>query len=647
MHRAAWATLAIAGVACWLAIGNGAPPAGVSHLLSVAACAVAGGLVLRQRPANPLGRLLLLGAACFVLLEAFGQYAIRGLPGATAAAWPQTWLWVPANLGLAALPAFFPDGRPGRWMTRALWGVTALGVAAAVTGALRPGRNDQVGPDGLPNPIGVAALQHAAPAAEAAFTVCAGLLFVAGAAGVVAEAVTATGARRAQARWLAYSIGLVALVVLGRLAAGLTDGHPDRIWPYANPWWDFAGSVSLAFIPAGIGVAVLRHRLFDIDLLISRTAVFVVLTGGVSVAYLVIVGYLGASSVVAAVAAALVFGTARQQVQRRVNLLVYGERDDPYTVLARLGERLAQVQDPLAVLATSTATVREALQLSYVRIDAEGGRSYEIGSRPADPVRLPLVAGGVTVGALLIGPRPGEAALGPRDLRLLTDVARHIGPAVQAGRFAADLQRSREQLVQAREEERRRLRRDLHDGLGPTLAGLTMRAEAALALGAAREAQDLLEEIVRDAETAVADVRRLVEGLRPPALDTLGLRCALTAHLAGWPPGGPRVGVDAPDDLPALPAAVEVAAYRIAVEALANARRHAGATAVRLGLRLDDGWLHLSVTDDGRSTGAAAGTGVGMHSMRERAAELGGTLDVASTGTGTTVSARLPMGEGA
>ena len=119
MHRAAWATLAFAGVACWLAIGNGAPPAGVSHLLSVAACAVAGGLVLRQRPANRLGRLLLLGAACFVLLEAFGQYAIRGLPGATAAAWPQTWLWVPANLALAALPAFFPDGRPGRWMTRA------------------------------------------------------------------------------------------------------------------------------------------------------------------------------------------------------------------------------------------------------------------------------------------------------------------------------------------------------------------------------------------------------------------------------------------------------------------------------------------------------------------------------------------------
>jgi signal transduction histidine kinase len=639
MHRTAWATLAAAGVAGWLAIGNGAPPAGISHLLAVAACTVAGGLVLRRRPGNPLGRLLLLGAACFVLLEAFGQYAIRGLPGATWAAWPQTWLWVPANLALAAVPACFPDGRPGRWMTGALWGVTALGAVAAVTGALRPGRNDQVGPDGLPNPLGVDAFRAVAPAAEAVFTVSAGLLFVAGAAGVVAEAVTATGARRARARWLAYTIGLVALVVLGRLGTGLTDADPDRIWPSGNLWWDLAGSVSLAGVPAGIGVAVLRHRLFDIDLLISRTAVFVVLTGGVGCAYLVIAGWLGASSVVAAVAAALVFGTARHHLQRRVNLLVYGERDDPYTVLARLGERLAQVQDPVAVLATSTATVREALQLSYVGIEA--GRFYEIGTRPPEPVQLPLVAGGETVGTLLIGPRPGESALGPRDLRLLADVARHIGPAVQAGRFAADLQRSREQLVQAREEERRRLRRDLHDGLGPTLAGLTMRAEAALAVGAGA-AGPLLEEIVRDAETAVADVRRLVEGLRPPALDTLGLRGALTAHLAGWPPGGPRVAADLAQDLPALSAAVEVAVYRIAVEALGNARRHSGATMIRLALRPEGDRLRLSVTDDGRFTGN--GAGAGMHSMRERATELGGTLDVAPTQTGTTVTAALPIG---
>ncbi|GAA2636393.1 hypothetical protein GCM10010399_81680 [Dactylosporangium fulvum] len=654
--RIAWplcgASLVLAVVAGWLALRNGASVADVSHLPSVAACAVTGGLIMRRRPGNPVGPLLLGSALGFALLECCGQAAVR--TGSAVLAWPQTWLWVPSNLGLALVPAYFPDGRlPQRWRP-AVWGLLVVAAVAAVTGALLPGTNDQVRPQAPANPLGVAAFAGVAPVAEAVFTIAAGVVFVVGAGAVALHTRTLTGARRQQARWLAYAVGLVALVVLGRLAAGLLDARPDRIWPLADEPWDVVGGLSIVLIPAGIGIAVLRHRLFDIDLLISRTVVFVALSAGVAGAYLLVVGVLGASSVVAAVVAALVFGALRQWLQRRVNLLVYGERDDPYTVLARLGERLAQVPDPGAILETGTATVREALQLSYVGIEVSGGRSYELGTRPPNPAALPLVAGGEPVGTLLLGPRPGEAALGPRDLRLLEDLARHIGVAVQAVRFSADLRRSREQLVVAREEERRRLRRDLHDGLGPTLAGLTMRAEAAQEIGG-EEAKRLLEEIVAAARAAVADVRRLVEGLRPPALDTLGLVGALRSHLAGWSgTGGPRVTVDAPEDLsglPAaalLPAATEVAAYRIAHEALANARRHAGATAVRLRLRLDEGWLVLVVTDDGHGTptvapGATVTGGVGMHSMRERAEELGGTLSVTSSPSGTSVSARLPL----
>ncbi|MEV8517290.1 GAF domain-containing sensor histidine kinase [Dactylosporangium sp. NPDC051484] len=643
-------TAGLAVVAGWLALRNGAPVGEVAYLPPVVACAVTGALLASRRPGNPVGPLLLGSALSFAVLECCGQAAVAGVG---ALAWPQTWLWVPANLGLALVPLYFPDGRLAprwRWPVRALLGLASL---AAVTGALRPGTNDQVRPQAPANPLGVEAFAGIARVAENVFTVGAGLAFVAGAVTVAAHTRGLDGVRRQQARWLAYAAGLVALVVLARLATGLLDAHPDRVWPPADAPWDVAGGLSIAVVPAGIGIAVLRHRLFDIDLLISRTAAFAALTAAVAGAYLLVVGVLGASSVLAAVAAALVFGALRQWVQRRVNLLVYGERDAPYTVLARLGERLAAVPDPGAILATSTATVREALRLSYVGIEVDGGPVYALGARPAEPVTLPLVTGGEPVGALLLGPRPGEAALGPRDRRLLADLARHIGVAVQAVRYSADLQRSRERLVMAREEERRRLRRDLHDGLGPTLAGLTMRAEAAQEVGG-DAARRLLEEIVADAQTAVADVRRLVEGLRPPALDTLGLVGALRAHVAGWPAaGGPRVGLDAPESLSglaaaALPAATEVAAYRIAVEALANARRHAGATAVRLRLSLDDGWLSLTVTDDGHGTTipAGAGDGVGMHSMRERAAELGGDLTVTSSAEGTTVSARLPLGAG-
>ncbi|MEV6930215.1 sensor histidine kinase [Dactylosporangium sp. NPDC051485] len=631
------AGLVLAGVAAWLAVRNDAPAGEVAYLPAVAACAVAGALIAARRPGNPVGRLLLTSGLSFAVLECCGQAAVAGV---RALAWPQTWLWVPANLGLALLPAYFPDGRPARWWRWPVRGLLGLAAAAALTGALRPGVNEQVRPAAPANPLGVAAMAGVAPVAEKAFTLAAALVFVAGAAGVVLRARGLDRVPRQQARWLAYTCGIVALVVLARLATGLLDGEPHRVWPVDGAAWDVADGLAIALIPAGVGVAVLRHRLFDIDLLISRTAAFAVLTAAVSGAYLLAVGALGASSVLAAVAAALVLGGLREWVQRRVNLLVYGERDDPYTVLTRLGERLAAVPDPGAILATATGTVREALRLSYVGVEVDGGPLYELGTRPADPVTLPLVAGGEPVGALRLGPRPGEATLGRRDRRLLADLAGPIGVAVQAVRYSAALQRSREQLVVAREEERRRLRRDLHDGLGPTLAGLTMRAEAAQEVGG-EEARRLLEEIVTDAQTAVADVRRLVEGLRPPALDTLGLVGALRAHLAGWP-AGPRVRLDAPDDLGPLPAATEVAAYRIAVEALANARRHAGAGAVHLRLALVEDGLRLTVSDDGRGT--RPGTdGVGMHSMRERAAELGGELTVRSTRDGTSVSARLPM----
>ncbi|MEV0395366.1 sensor histidine kinase [Polymorphospora rubra] len=668
-RQAAWPlcglTLLLTAAAIWLAVLNGAPVSHLSYHLLVVASAVVGGLITAHRPGNPVGWLALTSALCFALQEASGQYAAHGvvvdpgsLPFAAALAWPQTWLWLPGNAAIALIPAFFPDGRllSRRWRP-AIWTVVALTAIAVVTNAVRPGDNEQILPVGVPNPLGVPGWQPIADTTGGlAILASAVFLFAAGGT-VVWQARKARGARRQQVKWVGYAVALNVLVVAGRLVVGLTDNHPG-LFPYENVLWDLAGSASVSSILVAVGIAILKHQLFDIDLLISRTAVFVTLSACVGGAYVLVVGLLGAGfdtsaslpvSFVGAAVAALIFAPLRHWLQRRVNILVYGERDDPYAVLARLGQRLEQTQDSSAVLSTSTATVREALQLSYVEIQTVDGRSYRLGTPPADPVRIPLVAG-EPVGDLLLGPRSGEVSLGDRELRLLADLARHIGVAVQAVRaldraqsLAADLQRSREHLVVAREEERRRLRRDLHDGLGPTLAGLTMRAEVAQEIGPGEQANRMLEEIVVDARTAVADVRRLVDGLRPPALDTMGLAGALRSHIAAWPAAGPRVVFEAPETLPALPAATEVAAYRIAVEALNNARKHARADTVEVRLTVTGEQLRLDVHDDGRGRQPGQPDGVGMHSMHERADELGGECTVSSApGTGTRVTAILP-----
>jgi signal transduction histidine kinase len=338
-------------------------------------------------------------------------------------------------------------------------------------------------------------------------------------------------------------------------------------------------------------------------------------------------------------------------------------------------------------LPTIVETVKEALKLPYVAITLatddqrpmtnDGSESTvdwstiaaASGSPVGNSVRLPLVYQGETVGELVLAPRtPGET-FGAADRRLLQDLAHQIGVAVHAvhltadlQRLTTDLQRSRERLVLAREEERRRLRRDLHDGLGPTLAALALTASnvgdlipinpsAATAL-----ATDLQNEI----RATVADIRRLVYDLRPPALDELGIVAAIRERAIqigrresevgnrGTEDGGPgsrrlKVIVEAPEHLPPLPAAVEVATYRIVQEALTNVVRHAQADTCIVRLSLTDA-LEVEIVDDGAGLPPEHPAGVGLFSMRERAAELGGSCVIERNhGNGTRVYARLPV----
>ncbi|HEY0733391.1 MAG TPA: sensor histidine kinase, partial [Herpetosiphonaceae bacterium] len=256
-----------------------------------------------------------------------------------------------------------------------------------------------------------------------------------------------------------------------------------------------------------------------------------------------------------------------------------------------------------------------------------------------------LSYGSEIVGQLILGPRsPGES-WSPNDRRLLLDLARQSGTAVHAMRLTLDLQHARTRLVTAREEERRRLRRDLHDGLGPTLAALALQADTArdLLRSDPDEAEALLDNLTQQSQAAVVDIRRLVYALRPPALDDLGLIVALRTFAGTLASGGVAVTIAAPEPFAPLPAAVEVAAYRIIQEALTNVVRHAHARRCTIRLSIASR-LAIEVADDGRGIAPDAQAGVGLQSMRERARELGGDCYVErATAGGTIVRGWLPL----
>jgi len=480
---------------------------------------------------------------------------------------------------------------------------------------------------------------------------------------------TSNRVQRQQAKCVVF--GVVAALAGQLVFAYLPAFFPPSLSPsgfHATPY-DLAGvtGVTCAYflIPLSIGLAILRYRLWDIDLIINRALVYGALTAATVAVYALVVAGLGTLlqvrgapllSLLGAGTVAVLFAPLRDRLQRGVNRLMYGERGDPYQVLARLGRQLEGALAPDAVLSTVAHTVKDALKLPYVAVALREGDRFTIsaaaGTPATDPISLPLVHQGETVGQLVLGPRAGERSLSILDQRLLDDLARQAGVAAHAVRLTAELRSSNEELraargrlVTAREEERRRLRRDLHDGLGPQLAGFTLRLDTArnLLRRDPDAADTLLGGLSARAQAAVDDIRRLVYALRPPALDDLGLVDALRQHAAQYAPIGLCVAVEAPAALPPLPAAAEVAVYRIVQEALANVARHSAATRCAVRIWLQDR-LCIEIADDGRGIAEGRQAGIGLTSMRERAEELGGTCVIESVpGSGTIVRVQLPL----
>ena len=633
------ATVAVVAAGHALGLATGDVQLYGFHAVAAPSFTALGALILSYRPGHRVGRLYLAIGAAAALTVVAASYAHFPAAG---------WLLVaslPVALGLLPqLFLLFPDGdRPGgrwRWVAR----VAILGLGGAVLG-LATAATLAAPADVLDPSVELSAGAHLGVQLAVAGTLLIVVAAAAGAGSLLARWRGADGELRQQIRVLA--LGASTLPVGFALDFFLG-------WPVL---WFVLGAV----VPTAATAAILRYRLYDLDLVLNRSLVYATLTVLVVGGYLAVVAVaapmLGAAAdrlppLLATGVVAVLFHPARQRVQQAANRLLYGDRDDPYAVLTRLNRRLEQAADPLSALPQVTQTVTDALRLPYAAIElVESGGTRLVAShgRPSvvAPQPFPMTYQRKPVGRLLVSPRSASAAFTGGERRLLHELAGHAGVAAHTAQLTVDLQRSRERLVRSREEERRRLRRDLHDGLGPALAGMTMQVGAARSLlGQDPKSVDAtLGRLERQLQDCLIDVRRIVDDLRPAVLDQLGLVGAIrsaTATLA--PPGGSGVRIDVVAEvLGYLPAAIEVAAYRIAVEAVTNVVRHAHADACRVRVTADS-ILSLEVTDDGAGLSPDSVPGVGLTSMRERVEELGGALTITPrAGGGTRISADLPL----
>jgi two-component system, NarL family, sensor kinase len=615
---------------------------------------VCGGLLAWYRPRNPIGWLFLAAGLGMAVTSACGplmylgarlgwsQGTLRALATATTYGWPWT---IALFLPLALI--LFPDGRlPGsrwRWLTWAvavdtLPFVASLGSPdAALIGGRRvstylaPPHFHQLGP------------------LWAAANVLWAVVFAGAIASLAVRYRRGGEVERRQLLWLLL-VGL-ALVPWVGVIWGIFNAGP------------ILGLLALSLIPVAVSVAILRHQLLDIRVVVSRALLYGVLTAAAVGAYAGLVALLDlmvrsqvsfGAAVVASLIVAFCFNPARVWLQRLVDRALYGDRRDPVRAVSLVGERLARAG--AAGMPSVLEALCDSLRLPFAAVRFSPDEVVAYGTEPALQHGIPLSYQGTPAGELIVGLRSGESRLSPPDIAVLRLLAGPLAVAAHATALSAALQESRSGIVAAREEERRRLRRDLHDGLGPALTGIAFKADAArntlnAAEPGAGTARDLLDGLRADATAAISDIRRLVYGLRPPALDDLGLVGSLREQAAGLalrPDGRVEIILNAPDTMPALPAAVEVAAYRVVTEAVTNAVRHAGASRIEIVLALDGAaGLSVEVRDDGTGPAPCWQPGVGVTSMRERAAELGGwcRFEPGPDG-GSRVTAMLPLSDG-
>jgi signal transduction histidine kinase len=641
---------------------------------------VVGVLIASRRPDHAVAWACL-GVGFFFGIYSFASsysaYVVETNPDSLPGGTLMTWLagaTYPFWLGLLAiyLPLVFPDGRlpSPRW--RALPWITAIGILGlSASEAFTPGPLEES--RAVENPFGIERAEGLLKSLEASKLLLLAAL-VCAVVSVVLRYRRATGEERLQLKWFATAAAFATVVYLP--ANVLDETGPTEL---ARPFED-ASITSAAAFAIAVGVAVLKYRLYDIEVVINKALIFGALAAFVAAVYVAIVVGLGAAvgtvgepnivlSILATAVIALAFQPARERAERLANRLVYGKRATPYEVLAEFSERVAETYATEDVLPKMARTVAEGtgaeragvwlrtgdeLRLAASWPPADDGHPQPIGLSNGDLPSFPSVDRAVGVrhqnellGALTVVKPAGEA-LTPTEDKLLGDLAaqaglvlRNVGLTSELLARLDELAASRQRLVSAQDEERRRLERNLHDGAQQHLVALKVKINLASRLvkddPRVSEALGALEGI---AEEAIEALRDLARGIYPPLLADQGLATALRAQArkAALP-----VDVEA-EELSRYPQDVEAAVYFCCLEALQNVAKYAGATEAIVRLHEEDGRLRFSVTDDGAGFDpASTPKGSGLQNMADRLEALGGRFEMRSApGEGTTVLGEVP-----
>ena len=681
------AVLAVGSIAL-VAMSWGADSAGLFSLVGLAT-ALLGALIVR-RAGNAVGWFFLTAGAALAVstfTDAFVIYSLLVRPGplfgTSAAGWASN---VSFPLLAAPLPLIFlvfPTGRipSSRWRWVVWLWVAALALLL-LTLAFRPGPvYSQPVPEGpsvvgqgaemargirIDNPVGISGgepiLGALTQGAVMLLVAVAGISIVS----LVLRFRRSRGEERQQLKWLVYVAGLlVVLFAFLAITDAATQDSPKGALQLAESfvWGAFALLFAIG-IPAAVVIAVLRYRLYEIDVVINKTLVYGSLAAFITAVYVGIVVGIGALigagtsrpnlglSILATAVVAVAFQPVRERVQRFANRLVYGKRATPYEVLSEFGNRMAGTYAADDVLHRMARTLAEGTGAKEARVWlAESGELKPVANWPhtngdghagtsdADLV-VPVSHQGEELGALSITKAPGER-LTPAEEKLTTDLASQAGLVLRNVKLIEDLRASRVRLVQAQDEERRRIERNIHDGAQQQLVALNVKLGLAKRLaGDSQKIDSLLQELQGETNQALQDLRDLARGIYPPLLADQGLKTALEAQARKSP-----VPVTVTSDgIGRYSQDIEAAVYFCVLEALQNVAKYAEATEATVTLSATDAGLSFDVADDGRGFDTSTTVfGSGLQGMADRLSVLGGDIEVQSTpGHGTTVRGRIP-----